>query len=417
MEPETLDRTSELAKEKLVELNKDEEASKAKADKKAEEESKGASSGDSSPEKKETKGGKEDKAEDSDGTTKNDVQILESKDEDLTDDEKNRKQELIKAKEEARSPEDKLKEWQDNTQKRIDELNGDLKAEKEGRRKDAEVIEKLEQMIVVLKGDLEASGSIESEDDKITKSEEEVYAKMMEEDKKKPFEQRREMSKEDLEEFMLEDYVGAHEWMLKRDKRRESEREAKVKGKEAAKAINAEVQRFFTEFPGCNQENRWNELKASGMKDDAIDAKLREESEDYKLMMEIMQDDPKYRDPVKGPQLMADEIRKRKSESGKEKSKLFTEEEVKQREADAVKREQDRQKSIDLGLGSGGGGTGGGFSSDDPLYRQKLELFIKAGKRKGQTWTEKDFKETLEYGKKQRAAHPLSRDKQGKVLV
>ena len=189
------DRTSELAEQKLVQLETAEQVKKdAEAKAKAEAESKGAAAEESSTEtvdKTDKTEGTEKKAE---LNEKSDVELLKAEDKDLTEPEKVRKEDIIKKAEAAKTPEQKLKEWQDTTQKRIDELSGNLKAEREGRRQDSDVIKNLEGRIATMQAELEKTGSIESDSVRDYKTDKERYAKMVVEDKDLPREARREMS-------------------------------------------------------------------------------------------------------------------------------------------------------------------------------------------------------------------------------
>lgn len=389
-EPE-LDKVSELAKDRL--------ASMQEAEKKSEEtkeEPKDASSEKSSTEKEKTEGNKEESESKEDNRTKNDIQILESDEKDLSEEEKIRKVDLVKAQEEAKTPEEKEKAWKEKTQKRIDELIGELKAEKAGRETDNSQIKALEEKIEALTGNLEKSGSIESEADRISKSEEEVYAKMIEEDSNLPRNKRREMSKEEYEEFLLEDYAGATSWDIRRQIRRDRDREAKEKANQDQSDRDKAAKAFFDEFPKCNTEARGNELMAQGKSmNEAMDI-IMGENPDFKRMMDIIKTDPKY---TKDPNLLLAEMRK----SPEQKKSSFTQEELEKKIEDAVMKERNRINSVDVGITS----SDSGFvppASNDPMYNQGLKLFIQAGKRKGKDWTEKDYKETLIYGETQRKA-------------
>lgn len=396
MTVETQDRVSELAKETLAKFAADE---KSAAEQKTKEESKGASSEKPSTETPKTEGTEEKKDKESQ-EIKNDEELLKAEDKDLTEQEVVKKQELIKAQEAAKTPEQKLQEWQDKTQKRMDVLSGELKAEKEGRRQDAETIRILESNIAALKGDLEKSGSVPTESAKQKQTDAERYATMAEEDKALPKNERREMSKEDLEEFILEDMVGATEWISERDYRRRQEREVRKSSHTAATTIAEKSKKFFTEFPKCNQEARQKELEATGMTADKAIETVMAENPDFKLMMELLRDNPSFRDPNSGPELLAAEMKKRNSAgtTGKPNKDGYTQEELDQAKADAIKAEQERLSRIDTGL------SNSTVNAPDvpgtPLYKEGLRLFIMAGKRKGQTWTEADYKDTLQHGKK-----------------
>jgi hypothetical protein len=197
---DTLDRTSELAKEKLANMEK---AEKEQEDK-SKEESKDASSDESSTKKEKIEGTTDENLKDAEKS----MDKLIEKTEEKPEGESKTDNEIVesKEKEESKTPEEKLKDWQDKTQERIDGL---IKESKDSKEQDKATIESLEQKIADMQGELESSGSIESEDVKLSKTAEESYAKMVEDDTDLPREQRREMSEEELEDYLLEDYSKA----------------------------------------------------------------------------------------------------------------------------------------------------------------------------------------------------------------
>ncbi len=298
--------------------------------------------------------------------------------------------------EDAKTPEQKLTEWQEKTNKRFDELSGELKAAKDGRTTDAETIKMLEDRIAQMKVALENSGSIKSDAVVDAETAKESYVRMVDEDKDLDRGERREMSKEELEEYLLEDYTEASEWLVQRGFRRKSEQDARVMEKKSAVDQSDSVKSFFTEFPECNQEVRQTELIAEGKSvKEALDV-IRAENKDFALMMDLMHEDPKYRDKVTGPGLLAAEMRERKSVKSTDKE-TYTKEEVEQMKKDAIDAEQKRIASIDQGLTDSSVTPTAGANT--PEYKEGLRVFQMAGKRKGQTWTEQDYKEILLYGK------------------
>ena len=386
------DKTSELAEQKLEQMT---------ADEKAKEESKDASLDNSSTKKEKIEGSEDDgKAEETESEMREDIIILEIKDEELNEAELVRKNELIQEKEDAKTPEEKQKDWQDNVQKRIDELSGEVKAEKEGRKQDADYIKTLEKTISDLKGDLENSGSIESESVKNEKTDEGLYMKMVDEDENLPREKRREMSENELEEFLLENYTKANEWIVRRELRRDKIRTERKNSRQAAENINSKAKQFFAEYPGCNAGfAKQKELISQGKTEQEAIEIISADNKDFALMMELFKEDKKYSDPNTGPELMSVEMKKRKS--GKESKETFTKEEVDQMKKEAIEAEQQRVASIDQGITSSVANT---ISDSTPEYKEGLRVFIAAGKRKGMAWTDKDYKEILKYGRDARRA-------------
>ena len=391
------DRASEIAEEKLAEIAKQ----------KTSEESKGASEEKSSTETPstdddKTKGSeKEKKAEDSESELREDNVILEMADDELNEAEQAKKKELIQKQEDAKSPEDKLKEWQDKTQKRIDELMGALKAEQEGRRQDADTIKILENSIAGLTSELEDSGSLESEAVKDEKVLKDLYAKMVDEDKDLPRESRREMSEDELEEWMLEDMVKAQQWLVRREIRHDNDKAKRANSKKVTRDIDVKAKTFFADYPDCDKGfKEQKRLVDGGMSEALALEEVSKTNKDYALMMEIFKEDKKYSDPTNGPDLMAKEMKKRKAES-KDNKEVYTKEEVDQMLADAAKAEQDRIASIDTGIKNSGVDSEKLF--DNPIVKQQWNAWVAASKRpaakaSGGDWSKDAFLKSLKRG-------------------
>ena len=371
-----LDRVSEIGKSELEKLEK------LKKDKSQETtgETKEASGGEPSTTEKKTEG--------------NDEELKEE----VTEEPE---------KEDTESQENTLKEWQEKTQKRIDDLISELKAEKSFRTKDAERIDMLREVISGLRNDLEMSGNIQSDNDKLEKSEEKLFIKIIEEDKDIPRERRREMSDTELEEFLLEDYAKASQWIIRRELRRDRDRADKKKNTQVADTIEKSAREFFTEYPECDKEARGKELMAQGKTEkEALDI-IMNESPDFKLMMELIKENRAFADPnnPEAPKMLSAEMKKRKISQTK-RVKEYTEDEIKRLQEEAVMKERERINSIDEGITSSSGTTQSSRASKDPVYKKGLELFIEGGRRKGKKWAEKDYQEILEYGNKLGKASP-----------
>ena len=394
------DRTSELAEQKLVQLETAEQVKKdAEAKAKAEAESKGAAAEESSTETVDKTDKTEGTEKEANSEEKSDVELLKAEDKDLTEPEKVRKEDIIKKAEAAKTPEQKLKEWQDTTQKRIDELSGNLKAEREGRRQDSDVIKNLEGRIATMQAELEKTGSIESDSVRDYKTDKERYAKMVVEDKDLPREARREMSDDELEEYLLENHREANEWLVRRELRRRDDILERQKSRQAATTIKQKAETFFKEFPGCNQETRHKELVQSGKTDAQAIEILMGENDDFKMMMNVIKENPSFSNPENGPELLAAEMKRRKTQTQSNVDKTtFTKEDVEMAKQQAAEAERQRLASIDTGLTSSV--TTATLSKGSPIYQEGLKLFIQAGKRRGHQWTEKDYQDTLDYGKR-----------------
>jgi len=409
-ETEQLDRTSEIANEQMAKF----EAEAKERDQGSKEESKGASSDKSSTEKNQTEGTKKEETNEgeAEGTSKNDEQILESNDGDLNEEELIRKGEIVKERDEARTPEQKLADFQENTQKRIDGVLGELKEAKSSRESDQATIKALEDKIANLTGELEESGSIESDVVKLKNTAEESYAKMVETDKDLPRNERREMSEDELEDYLLEDYSKANQWLVRRELRRDRDLQKQMNAKEsnekASESIAKSAEALFTKYPKCDQEARGEELMKEGKSEKEAIEIVMKESPDFKLMMDILKEDKKYSDPKdpKAPLLLMEEMEKRIGGT----SKTYTEDEVKTMKEEAIEAERKRIESIDTGAG-GNNLPAQSFetSLEDPLVQAQWKEWQKASKRPGARgdWSQKEFLKTLKYGETQRKASPL----------
>jgi hypothetical protein len=394
---ETLDKTSELATQKLAQIEAEE---KLAEEQKAQAESKDAASEESSAEKAKIEG-KEDTEKEPEAKKdeiRKDVVILETEDKDLSEPELERKKVLIQEKEDAKPPEQKLKEWQEKTQKRIDGMTAELKSAVENVSTKDATIKELRDELASMKAALEHSGTIESESAKDAKTVEQRWVGMVDEDKDLPREKRREMSDEELDEFLVEEYGKATAWITRRELRRERELQAITTSKEAANTMTKKAEQFFTDYPDCSigmVKQKALEEEGKSLKE-AI-AEVSKENTDYALMMKLFSEDERYSDPNNGPDLLAAEMKKRKSIKTEEKD-TYTKEEVEQMKKEAIEKEAQRLASLDTGLTNSSVNLTGG-EGETELYKQGLKLFITAGKRKGLNWSEQDYKDTLKYGR------------------
>lgn len=346
---DNLEKAEKLAKE---EQSKIEAEKKAAESVKKETESKGA-------EKTE---GKESILESAEKQAENDARILSVKDEELSDEDKTRKTELVKAKaeklEKEETVDDKIKRTQESTQKRIDEVIGELKAEKANRQQDQQQIADLESELSALK----KPKAEENKTDEVKQKLVEQIDKYLEEDKEKPLGERREIVKEEFEEWLYSDYVDATEWLMERNIRRREEK-AKIqasldntpdkladvfvaKQKESAKKL-------FGKYPSLiPTKDRVAEL--AGKSRAEIDEALSQENPEYALMLEIVNSDKKkYVEQENSPELVMQEMDRRKT-NGK-KVYTLTEEELQARIREGASAEAQRLANIDEGIGSSGG--------------------------------------------------------------
>jgi len=366
------DRIAEIAKEKMEEINKSKEAKDKDLNEKKEE-SKDASS-DSSPEKEK----------------------IEDKNTDKTDDTNSKETDKKKSdkKEEEKAEESEVDKVRKAMQSRIDELTGKFKSTEHARKKDSEEIEKLRKQINELQ--------------EVTKETvEESYERMIEEDKDKPLDQRREMSEADLENFLLDDYSKAQQWLVRRELRREKElskvedekkskEDTKEKSEKFVEKTTNSMKELLTKYPKLDVTTRAEELVKEGKSHDEITKIIRSENKDFDLMMEIVSENEKYSDSESGPGLVLEEMNKRKS-NVKQEVKTYTAEEIEAIKKEAAEVERQRISSIDEGSSSNFGGPINSSSNNDPMYQKGLSEYMKAMKKAGLNKTEADYKERLRY--------------------
>ena len=335
----------------MVDIEKDAKALLDNAKKKRAE-SKGAAPG-SSPKKEKTEEEieKETKAEAEETAraeqSKKDKGILSKKEEELNDEERKRKTEIldIKKKEDEKilsTPDDKL---DDAGKKHKAELKAQKPSKLELR------VHKLVDEIDKLKKDKEKSadkdtriGTLEGEladikknlsmssDDLFNKKVKEGNAlrisKEIEEDKDKPREERREMSDEELNDWLTEDLVNAQRWISKNTLKRTIEDDAyreMIVGAKKRKELLVKQKPFqdrvVAKHPELNTEDREKALEAEGKKPEEIFEILVKENEKYRVVTEIIKENPKkYLNADNGPELVAVEMEKRlsKPEGGEE---------------------------------------------------------------------------------------------------
>jgi len=305
--------------------------------------------------------------EDAEKQAAEDERILAGTEEELSEEDKSRKAEILKLKEEkerkeeaALSVDDKIKRTKEETQRRIDEVISDLKAERSERERDKNRISELQSELAELK----APAIKEDKQSKTKQLFNDRIASYLEEDKSKPYEDRREMSKADLEEWLSDDYVAASEWISDRSVRRAEERREiresvesvpKALAKEFVDSQQSSLKKLVTKYPS---------LIPTPVQIAAVKGKSREEAEailsegnpDYAMMVEIVRSDPKtYVELANAPELVMAEMDKRKSLGNGKKVISLTEEELQARIQTAAQIEAQRLSGIDEGITSSGG--------------------------------------------------------------
>lgn len=355
---ETRKTPEQVAKAAMDKINAKKVADKENNGKK--EEARDASSASSTEIK--TKGQEQSNVEKAEAKAKRDEQLLTVSDDDIksdkfTDDDRTRRTELIdtanKTKKEKEDTEKK-----DGVTKRIGELTGELKDMKRERAGDKEAISNLEKEIESLKKQ-QAPIEKASDEQVLTKQSSDRINKYLEEDKAKPLEQRREMSREDLEEWLDEDNVAATEWMTNRTLRRSEEAKddkANLKSQKFLRGVldkqDTSAKKALVKHPELDTDTREKELKAEGKKQEEIFEILCKENPKFRTVQEIIKENPeKYLLDEKGPELAVAEMEKRLGKDikpkDKDKGKVLTEEDIEAIKKQAIADEDERRANAD----------------------------------------------------------------------
>jgi len=365
--PDEKDRQEEITEKAKADLEqkKQQEAKDREA---VEGESKGAPADTPSAEEK-TKGSEEQIKEAGDkavAQAKADKAIMEKEEEELNEQEKARKAEIAAEQERKAAEEEdaKKKDRAERTEKRITELVSDIKRlDAEGKQKD-ENYKKLQAELEQLKKGEQTpvEGTLE---EVIEKAEEERIAQYLEEDKDKPREQRREMSKDELEAWLMEDAVEAHRWIAKNEGRRARDRVRDAEGhtqkaaaEEFIKAQNESLARALEKHPDLDMSKRGRELTAQGKTEKEVEEILCQENPRWAMLSQIHKEDGKYLNMKDGPERAVEEMERRmkeKGESPEEKKKredAEEEERLNKIREEAAEAERQRLARIDEGVTS-----------------------------------------------------------------
>ena len=306
--------------------------------------------------------------------------------------------------------EDKVGERKAEIQKEIDTLTAQKKALQEEvgsvselatRNKENQLkIEALEkQMAEVTKPQKQANLQ-----EDIKKKRDERISKYLNDDKDKAREERREMTKDQFNDWFLEDPEGANDWQIERNHRRRSEEDTDSKSfengskaEEFVKRQNISRDRLLQKFPELEISKRGNELVAQGKTQEEATEIILSENKSFKLMMEIISENQdKYMGAPDGPELVMAEMEKRmvKPSNGKDK-KTYTEEELDQIVKEKMEMEKQRIASIDNGTGSSAGKPKPSVRDSDPAYQQQLSIALKKGYTKEQLDRSIDRRKTI----------------------
>lgn len=261
-----------------------------------------------------------------DAQAKKDAELLAKKPEELSEEEKKRRDIVAEGKrkeeEEKLSAEEKLKRTQEAMQKRIDELVNESKQTKD---KTAKEIEAQQKELSLLRQENETLAKKISQPEKtdptvlLRQKEQERLSQYLEEDAALPREQRREMPEEELQEWFDEDRIKANRWIAQQELRRSRERatdqreiqEKDARKNQAQKWLESHA-RVIIRHPELDTDKREAELKAQGKTGEEIETILCQENEKYRLVKEISRANIDYlRTTDNAPELVVKEMEKR----------------------------------------------------------------------------------------------------------
>lgn len=264
----------------------------------------------------------------------------------------------------AKHDEDILKKKDDdkkeksNVQKRFDELTAKIKNLEKDNNSSKSERDDAKAELDQLKKDL--SKTPQDKVREIVKKEMQSRAtKYTEEDKEKPREDRREMTKEELEEWRNEDFDAATEWVTRRSIRRVREEEGFITSKQdeakytvLLKQQSGSEKILLEKHPELDVAKRTKELETEGKKPKEIFETLCGENPKYKLASLLLKEDPqKYVLSGKGPELIAEELTKRLSKTKKTENENSELEKANKR-AEEAEAELERIKSLDPSISS-----------------------------------------------------------------
>lgn len=268
---------------------------------------------------------------------KEDEKLLSTPDNELDEKGKKRKAELVKAK-------------PSKMELRIHELVDEIgKLKKEGK-KSAEKdkrIEILEEELAAVKKTL----SMTPEDlfkQKVKEISSTRISKHIEEDKGKPREERREMTTEELNDWMAEDAVVAQEWIADRAiRRRDDKRRDNIK-----QGQHQSYQKVLKDNPKMDMDKaleRGKALREEGKSDDEISKVLAEEFLECVIAAVVMEESPYLLNYPNGPEIVAKEVKRRmaKPDTKKEDTSKIDDLEKKITELSA---ELERVKNLDVSI-------------------------------------------------------------------
>jgi len=319
--------TAEKAKEELQDMVTKEKASKQQEQEKSLDDNQRKALEDSKRKEQEDKASKEEQL-------KKNAELLEKKPDDLSEDEKKQREVLEaeklkseeankKKEEDSLSVDDKIKRVKEESQKRIDEITNKLKQIEDSNSKEASDLRKelelQKQENKLLNDKLSNPDDKEDAMSNLKKLEKDRLDKYLEDDASKPKEERREITRDELREWLQDEPLEAQEWISERALRRARERSTDIdkftketRTKEFIRKQNESHARTLIRHPELNIAKRQEELKKEGKPGTEIHKILCEENEKYRICDEIVKSNPqKYIGNEEGPELVIKELDKR----------------------------------------------------------------------------------------------------------
>lgn len=274
-------------------------------------------------------------------------------------------------------------------EKRINELVGELKAEKAERIQDKEKLKNLETELAQLRAKVEGPGKEADLTTKLEEMEKQRLAKYRDEDKDLPKEKKRELTNEELEEWVVEDPIAAQKWMAEWAVRNDREREKALQEIEAEQEATTVIskqresqRRVLEKHPDLNLDAQIQTLVSQGKTIEEAREHLVKTNPKVKILLEIAREKgskEKYMTVANGPELIAEEVERRLEKSGK-KPETAEDRENRIRE-EAAEAERQRLANVDTGLRSSNRGSSS-VDENDPVYKQQLAIFKSMGKTK-----------------------------------
>lgn len=289
---------------------------------------------------------------------KKDAELVAKKDEEISNvEDKKRKAELLekqrKEEESKLSAEEKIKRIEEKTQRRIDEITNKLK----------EVTDKSSKEALVLKQEIEVLRKEKTAEPKenlvsvVEKEEAEKNKKYLEEDTSLPREKRREMTDDEIDEWLLEDQKSAIAWIQRREFRREVDKRQNLYNKQKenltkdlfVKQSNSYA-KVLIKHPELDVKARKNELKNQEKSDDEIEDILINENNKYKILNKIAEENPDWKFIHNAPELAMEEMEKRINTNSDNAEKTTIEK--MQEQIEELSAEIQRLTSTDVGITS-----------------------------------------------------------------